>query len=93
MEQHTIALLTTEAEIISVRERTNLVLIMRSIRDEWNLTQGESTCVIEDNQGTIAWSNTIVRKFRHVSIRFIHVKHRVTAGSIDIGHCNTKISL
>ena len=89
LKQRVVGLSTSEAEFISASEVTKKILWIRHLLKELGIDQRQSTNLLQDNQGTINWSNFGIRNAKHVAIRGNFVRDHIEKGHIAVQYCPT----
>ena len=89
-KQSVVALSSSEAEFVAAREAVKQILWMRHILGELGLAQDEPTVLYQDNQGSMAWETTGIRRAKHVAIRGNFVMSQVEKNVLNIFYCNTQ---
>lgn len=88
-KQTGVALSSCESEYIALSECTKLTKWVRMLLGELGLLEDGPTVVLEDNTGTIKWSNS-EKMSKHVDIRHHFVKDESSKGTIKVLHCRTE---
>lgn len=92
-KQTTIALSTTEAELISLCESVVEACWLIKLLLDFNVTI-QNVTIFEDNQSTMkAVQNPDQKRMKHMDIKFNFVKERVEKGLIKVQYINTKFQL
>ena len=89
--QKTIALSSTEAELVALTDAGKMILYVRSVLEELGLEQTLATPVYEDNKGCmfIAKAGQPSKRTRHVAIRELCAIDWVEQDLLNIKRINT----
>jgi deoxycytidylate deaminase len=89
--QATVATSTAHAEIISASEAAQEAVHLRMVLEELGFPQ-RTTVLHEDNMPCIKIAENPVNsgKCKHISIRDLYVREKVTLGEIALKHCRTE---
>ena len=90
--QHSIAMSSTEAEIIAASETALEIVYLRQLLAEMGCRQEEPTILYVDNKGAIELSRDLksCNRSRHVERRYLKVRELVAAGDIEVKYVPTK---
>jgi hypothetical protein len=93
--QPTVALSSTEAEYMAATEATNEAIYLRQLFTDMNCPPRVATVIFEDNQGAIKLASNPLqsRRTKHIDVRYHHIRHHITAGTIRLVYINTKAQL
>jgi hypothetical protein len=76
-----------EAEYVSLFEAGRDAVWIRSLMCELGLCPGSIlTKLLHDNQGSIAWAEGGIRKFKHVELKSHHSQYLISTGQIKISY-------
>ena len=89
--QKTIALSSTEAEFYALTEAGKMILYIRFVLADLNITQQHPTVVYEDNRGCLEMTKALkpTKRTRHVETRCFAVLDWVQTDIIDVRKINT----
>lgn len=89
-KQKTIALSSTEAEIVALVDAIKEILWVRGLLEELGINLGPTT-IYEDNQATIAIANNQKAndRTRHIMHKTAFIREHVEAGNIKLIYCET----
>ena len=89
--QKTIALSSTEAEFYALSEAGKMILYIRLVLADLNLTQEDPTVVYEDNRGCLEMTKALkpTKRTRHVETRCFAVLNWVQTDTIDVRKIDT----
>jgi hypothetical protein len=84
--QHSIALSSTEAEIIAASEAAVEIVYLRGLLAEMGLRQTKPTVLYVDNTGAVELSrdHKSCKRSRHVERRYLKVRELVAAGEVEV---------
>lgn len=89
--QHSVALSSTEAEIIAASQAAAEVIYFRGLLRELGYDMSEPTVLHVDNSGAVELSKDIksCQRSRHVERRYFFVREQVALGEIVVKYCHT----
>ena len=90
-QQHTVALSTAEAEVISLTELGKDIVWLRRLLSDLGTPVLHPTPALEDSRSAIKWSSESASwsKTRHVDTRFHKLREWVSNGIIRVEYCRT----
>jgi hypothetical protein len=90
--QPTVALSSAEAEYIAIGYATQEAMFLRSVLEELNQLNKESTRIYVDNQSSIkiATNQTVKNRTKHIAIKFHFVKEKVENNEINLKYLPTE---
>lgn len=93
--QPTVALSSTEAEYMALTEAINEAIHLRHIFNDLQLPQSGPTVIFEDNQGALklACNPMHHRKTKHIDVRYHHIRHHITTGTVQLAYIHTSNQL
>jgi hypothetical protein len=90
--QPSVALSTTEAEIMALAAAFQEALWLRRLAQDFQLSCAESTFIInEDNQGAIALvrDHRFSDRSKHIDIRYFFIREHIEQGAFEVTYCET----
>ena len=93
--QSCVALSTAEAEYMGLTESSKEGRFLRFLLANANFIQTDPTTLFEDNQSSIALSNSAItnNRTKHIDITYHFVRELVRLGEVQIVYCPTEIML
>ena len=90
--QHSIAMSSTEAELIAASDAALEILYLRGLLAEMGFRQESPTVLYVDNSGAVELSRDLksCQRSRHVERRYLKIRELVAAGVIEVRAINTK---
>jgi hypothetical protein len=86
-KQSTPSVSSCEAEYVSLFEAGRDAVWIRSLLCELGICPGSiPTQIIHDNQGSTAWEEGGLRKFKHVELNYHHSQYLISTGQIKISY-------
>ena len=91
MLQRTVALSSTEAEFYALAEAGKIILYVRSVLNDLNMTQTHATVIYEDNRGCLKMTQAMkpTRCTRHVDTRYFAILHWIETDQLHIKKIDT----
>ena len=92
--QHSIALSSTEAEIMAASVAANEIVHLRKLLRDFGFVISTATILYVDNTGAVelANNNRTTTKSRHIHRRYLKVREYVEQGEIVVVHVNTELN-
>ncbi|KAI5328650.1 hypothetical protein L3X38_028047 [Prunus dulcis] len=89
VKQHSVALLTAEAEYVSAAEATSEAIWLRFVLEDFGEEQTTATTVFCDNTSAIAMSKNPVfhQRSKHIRRKFHFIRDAIQNGEIDLVYC------
>jgi hypothetical protein len=93
--QPTVALSSTEAEYMAATEATNEAIHLRQLFSDMGFPESAATVIFEDNQSAIKLASNPIhhRRSKHIDVRYHHIRHHITAGTIRLEYVHTSAQL
>ncbi|RAW23890.1 hypothetical protein PC110_g19674 [Phytophthora cactorum] len=93
--QTTVALSSTEAEYMALRDCVKEVVQMRLLLKDIGSGQDDGTVIYEDNQGVMALAKNVGYQARtkHIDVRYHFIREKITSGEGELESVNTKNQL
>jgi hypothetical protein len=94
-KQASVALSSTEAELVSVSVVAQSIIFIRRVLQEMGLPQDQPTVIMEDNQAVLAIVQRAYpsSKLKHVQVRDFFVKDQVESGKIQLKYVRSSSNL
>ncbi len=94
-KQPAITTSTTEAEFVAVAESSSLILFLKQLSVEVDISMEEPVKLYEDNSSTATLLRSIFHhgRLKHLALRYLKVKELVNNGSIQIRRVQTSQQL